>query len=105
MFLYTILYQFLFAVVLGMVCNLVSPWPLKWWGYYFLIVSLVIPGIAAAVSTFWFGIGGVLDLFRLFHDLENREVNVLDNGQVEGHMSLSDKAELEAIDQKTEAKK
>ena len=35
--------------MLVVILNTISPWPLKWWGYYFLIVSLIIPGIAAAV--------------------------------------------------------
>ena len=48
----------------------------------------------------WVGVGGVRDLFRLFRDLESRtSVNDLDNGVVEGHISLADKVELEAVDQ------
>jgi hypothetical protein len=59
---------------------------------------LLVPGIVAAISTFWFGIGGAVDLYRLFRDLKVRIVNPLDDGRVEGHVSLADKAELEKID-------
>jgi Na+/proline symporter len=99
-FIYVIIYQFGIAFVGVVIWNFFSPWPLAWWGNYFLTVSLIIPGIAALVSTFWFGIGGVLDLKRMFRDLKNRAENDLDNGQVEGHMSLADKAQLEAVDAK-----
>lgn len=44
---------------------------------------------------FWFSTGGLIDLKRMFRDLEARVINPLDNGQVEGHMSLADKAEFE----------
>ena len=63
------------------------------------MVQLAIPLVLAAVTTVWFGIGGVRDLFRLFRDLESRTaVNDLDNGVVEGHMPLADKAEMESVD-------
>ena len=44
------------------------------------------------LSVFWFGIGGVMGLIQLFRDLEKREIDPLDNGQVEGNISLADKA-------------
>ena len=52
---------------------------------------LLIPGIIAFISTFWFGIGGAVDIYRLFRDLEKRVADPLDNGWVEGHVSLADK--------------
>ena len=42
----------------------------------------------------------------MFRDLATREINELDDGRVEGNMSLADKAQLEAIERKeAEAKK
>lgn len=99
-FIYTFVYHFLIAFVLVAIYNFFSPWPMEWWGHYFLIVSLVIPGVAAAVTVVWFGIGGTIDLTRLFRDLKNRVANPLDNGMVEGHVSLSEKAKMDAIDKK-----
>ena len=98
MFVYSFGYVFLAAFALVAIGNFFSPWPMAWWGHYFLIVSLVIPGIVAAISTVWFTVGGVLDLRQLFRDLKNRTVNPLDDGRVEDNMSLADKARLEAAD-------
>ncbi|MBO4649138.1 MAG: sodium:panthothenate symporter, partial [Lentisphaeria bacterium] len=97
-FLYSIVYKFLLAFIGVMIWNHFSPWKPEWWGKYFLITTLVIPGIAAFFSTFWFGIGGAIDLFRLFRDLEKRVADPLDNGWVEGHVSLADKARFEALE-------
>lgn len=104
-FVYSFIYKFLIIFVLVIVWNMFSPWPIEWWGHYFFIITLLIPGIMALISTFWYGIGGCIDLFRLFRDLENRIVNPLDDGRVEGNVSLADKAVLDAIDNKDSEKK
>ena len=100
-FWYSFVYQFILSFVLVALWNLVSPWPLEWWGTYFFITTLLIPGIVAFVSTFWFGIGGAIDLFRLFRDLEHRRADILDNGQVEGNVSLADKARFAKLEADT----
>jgi hypothetical protein len=54
----------------------------------------------AAFSTFWFGIGGFIDLFRLFKDLQARVADPLDNGRVEGNVSLADVAKFEEAERR-----
>jgi hypothetical protein len=49
-----------------------------------------------SVSTVWFMIGGMVDIRRLFKDLSMRVDNPLDDGWVEGHVSLADKASSES---------
>ena len=99
-FSYSIIYQFGLAFLMVLIWNSVSPWPANWWGVYFMIIMLIVPGIMGAITAVWFGIGGVVDLVRLFRDLKTRVVNPLDDGRVEGNMSLADKAQLEAVDRK-----
>lgn len=48
-----------------------------------MIVNLVIPSIIAVISTFWFSIGGVIDMKRMFRDLAARKEDVTDDGRVE----------------------
>lgn len=91
-FFYSVVFMFLFAFVGVMVWNFFSPWPIEWWGWYFLVVSLIVPGIAAVVSTVWFSVGGYLDLRRLFHDLGNRQIDDSDDGWVEAGDSLECKS-------------
>ena len=93
---YAIVYKFGLCFVAVLIWNMISPWPTHWWSTYFFITSLVVTGIVGIISTFWFLIGGVLDTRRLFKDLGARIDNPLDNGQVEGHVSLADKAIFEA---------
>ena len=95
---YSLVYRFGCTFIVTIIWNAISPWPVKYWGWYCLITFLIVPGTMACITTFWFTIGGLLDLKRMFHDLENRVVNYLDDGRVEGTMSLADKAALEAVD-------
>ena len=92
---YAIVYKFGLSFVAVLIWNMISPWPLEWWSTYFFITSLVVTGILGVISTFWFLIGGVIDIRKLFRDLAARSDNPLDNGMVEGHVSLVDKAVFE----------
>lgn len=93
---YAIIYKFGFCFLAVLIWNLISPWPEEWWSTYFFVTSLCVTGAIGIVSTFWFLIGGIIDTRRLFKDLAARIDNPLDNGQVEGHVSLADKAIFEA---------
>ncbi len=97
-FFYSIVYRFIFTFVFVAVWNLFDRWPKEWWSGYFLVTSMLVPGAIAVIVTFWFGIGSIRDMRQLFRDLKTRKLNFLDNGVVEGNMSLADKAELEAVD-------
>ena len=97
-FLYSFVYKFGLAFIAVIIWNLFQTWQTQWWANYFLVVFLIVPGIMAAISAVWFGIGGGIDLVKMFRALEKRIVNPLDDGRVEGHMSLADKAQLEAVD-------
>ncbi|MBE6365915.1 MAG: sodium:panthothenate symporter [Lentisphaerae bacterium] len=97
-FIYSFVYQFLLVFLVVLIWNSISRWPIEWWSHYFFIVQLIVPGILAVITTFWFGYGGIRDLIQLFRDLETRKINHLDNGTVDGHVSLADKAEFEAME-------
>ncbi|NMA41784.1 MAG: sodium:panthothenate symporter [Oligosphaeraceae bacterium] len=99
-FLYSFVYGFLIIFVGVIIWNAVSPWPIEWWGKYFLIVYMIVPGCVAAISTFWFCIGGLVDLKRLFKDLKARVADPLDNGRVEGNVSLADMAKFEEAERR-----
>ena len=63
--------------------NGVVPWSNSAWIIYFLIFSLIMPGIIAVIFTPIYTIGGWKDIFRLFKDLKNRKAdNENDNGMV-----------------------
>ena len=103
-FTYSFVYHFVGAVICVAIWNAISPWPKEWWSTYFLITSMLVPGLVAAVSTVWFTIGGLHDLRQLFRDLKTRKIDVLDDGRVEGNMSVADKARFEAIEREEKAK-
>lgn len=93
-FTYNIIYKLLLAFIVVLIWNRISPWPKEWWGDYFYITIIVIPSIAGIITTVWFMTGGIIHLRQLFRDLAKRVDNPLDNGQVDGHVSLADKARL-----------
>lgn len=93
---YAIVYKFGLCFVAVLIWNMISPWPTEWWSTYFFVTSLCVTGVIGIISTFWFLIGGIIDMKRLFKDLEARVDNPLDNGEVVGHVSLADKAIFEA---------
>jgi len=94
-FSYAIVYKFGFCFIGVLIWNAISPWPVEWWSNYFFITSLVVTAALGIISTFWFLIGGIIDIRRLFRDLTARVDDPLDNGMVEGHVSLADKAAFE----------
>ncbi len=99
LFLHTFVITFFLGFVVVAVWNAFTPWPIAWWSAYFLVINMIIPLFVAAVTTVWFGIGGVKDLFALFHDLEaRRNVNVLDDGRVSGNVSLADQEQVDEVE-------
>ena len=99
MFIQSFIWSFLVTFVGVVIWNIFSPWPLAWWGHYFFITIIAVPLVFSIISVFWFGIGGVMGLIQLFRDLEKREIDPLDNGQVEGNVSLADKAKFASIEE------
>jgi hypothetical protein len=98
-FFYSLGYGFGICFLGTVICNYFHPWPIRWWSPYFVIRYFIVPCVVSVITIFWFGIGGIIGLRQLFRDLRARRVvNDLDDGRVEGNMSLSDKAALEAAD-------
>ncbi len=81
-FCYSIVWRCGFAFLGVVVWNIISPWKLGSWGTFFFVTLFAIPGILGVFTTFWFLIGGIIDLRRLFRDLEKRKIDESDNGFV-----------------------
>ena len=82
-FLYSFGYTFLLCCIGVIIWNWITPWPTHYWGHYFFITHLLVAGIIALISTFWFGICGTKDLRQLFRDLQTKKTDINDNGRVE----------------------
>ena len=87
-FIYSFGYSFLGCFIMIMIWNAVTPWHIGMWSTYFYITVLCVPVVIGIISTFWFLIGGIIDIRRLFRDLAKRVDNPLDDGRVSGHVSL-----------------
>ena len=90
-FFYNFVFVFLLSFVAVAVWNAFTPWKIEYWSIYFLVTALLVPLIIAGIATVWFFFGGVRDLVRLFRDLGARKENILDDGRVDGNVSLADK--------------
>lgn len=88
----------MFAGVL--IWNMVAPWTPDHWAYYFF-VSIIVTGLTVGtISTIWFLVGGTIDTWRLFRDLQRRVANPLDDGRVEGHVSAVDLAHVREVERR-----
>ncbi|WP_309386244.1 sodium:solute symporter family transporter [Cerasicoccus frondis] len=94
---YAIVYKFGFCFIGVLIWNAISPWSVERWSQYFFITSLCVTAVLGMISTVWFFFGGIIDIRRLFRDLAAREDNPLDNGMVDGHVSLVDKEAFDAV--------
>ena len=82
-FCYTFIYRFIICFVLVLIVNQIWPWRPKHWSMYYFITLILIPSIIGIISTFWFSIGGIIDLKRMFHDLAARKRDFTDDGRVD----------------------
>ena len=83
-FFYSFVFSFGLCFLAVVVWNGFHAWPVAWWSRYFVAIHIVVPGIVAAISTVWFGVGGIIGLRQLFRDLAARkEIDATDDGRVE----------------------
>ena len=83
---------FVFFLLFSVVAKFFG-WGVREWTIRGFIMWLAYPITLNICTTVWFTWGTIVDLKRLFHDLAARKRNDLDNGMVEGHVSLADKAD------------
>ena len=91
MFGYSFVYGFLVVFVGVSIAARVFHWGVHAWAIKFFVTGIVIALVKGVVTTVWFSWGTTRDLRRLFSDLEKRKRDDLDNGMVEGHVSLADR--------------
>ena len=93
-FFYAIIWQFVIAFAGVAIWNAIRPLSNEAWNWYFFITIAVVGVIIGLISTVWFMYGGIRDMRRLFIDLNNRVENPLDDGWVEGQVSLADQQKV-----------
>jgi Na+/proline symporter len=98
-FLWAVVFNFGVLFLGVFIWNWISPWPANWWASYFFITTVVTAIAVGVVSTIWFMIGGIYDTIALFRDMAMRVANPLDNGRVEGHVSVVDIAHFTEVEE------
>ncbi len=88
---YSIGYSVIILFVVMIIWNWISPISMQGWSDWRYITTFIIGGAIGVVTTVWFCWGGIVDSVKLFKDLAQRKADALDNGQVSGEVSLSDK--------------
>ncbi len=91
-------YAFAGCFLVPLIWNFFYRWPAAWWGNYFWFTSIFMTSLVGLISTFWFAIGGTLDLRRLFRDLAEKKVNDLDDGRVINNVSAVDAARVAEVE-------
>ena len=104
-FLYCFVISFGLFYIGTIIWNAFYRWPVEWWGWRLFIISVVVGCIIALISMVWFMIGGIIDMKQMFRDLAARtQINDLDNGMVEGNVSLADKTAFAKLEKEEEKK-
>ena len=98
-FIYSFFYSFVAMFLAVVIWDACAKWSNNYWGTYFLIKNFIVVGVIGIVTTVWFSIGGLRDLFRLYRDLAEKEVDELDDGRVAGNMSVADAAKMKAAEE------
>ena len=88
----TIVFDWVVAFLICSIAARAYHWGVREWALRGFVVWLAVPIVVNFATTVWYTWGTVRDLRRLFRDLESRRRDTLDNGMVEGHVSLADKA-------------
>lgn len=80
-----------FGSFLVIVCwNFLSPWPDSYWVNWFFLANIVVGSVIGIIFTVWFGIGGSLDLYRMFERLKVHHTDQFDDGRVAFHQNIDD---------------
>ena len=89
-FIWSLFWFFVFAI--GSLWYLWRPFPLKIWGDYWYVYSIILPFVIGIATTTWFTWGGIRDLYRLFRNLRTVKRSHLDDGMVVDHRNLDEAA-------------
>jgi Na+/proline symporter len=81
-FIYSFVYSFGVCFLLVVIWNAISPWDMEYWSIQFFITMMLVPMMLGLITTIWFMIGGIIDIKRLFVDLEKKVADDSDNGQI-----------------------
>ena len=96
-FIYSLVYGFGSFLTI-VIWNAFYRWPDHWWANWSFIATFIVGTAIGTVTTVWFTIGGTLDLRRMFKRLAEKQVNVLDDGRVIGHVSADDVDLVEEVE-------
>lgn len=61
----------------------IRPWTTARWATYYHFAGILLPLAIGIVTTIWFTIGGISDMFKLFRTLGRRHTDAHDDGTVE----------------------
>lgn len=98
-FIYSFGWKFVCVFFFVVMWNIfIGKWSEKAWLNLYFFDKFLVGGIIAVVSTIWFSIGTIIDLKRLYKRLESKEVDILDDGRVVGHVSADDVKLVEKVE-------